>query len=221
MTDCPSCRAPLKDGDWTCGRCGAPVAGAGTASGATGSGYPPAGGARPDPYGYAPGYAPQPGAASAPASAGASGTLRLVVILTVLALVAIVAVWFFVVRGPAQTSGDEFLGTWTSAGSGIVSVVIARPVKDFEVTLTGAQATQTMTVPAHVDGDELKITVDDFATLAGEADAERFKDMLKALAGDFSIVFAGVDATHLRMTIEGSTSGREGADTATLTKATP
>jgi len=208
MTDCPSCGAALKDDDWTCGRCGAPVAGAGTASGATGSGY-------------APGYEPQPVAVSTSASAGASGTLRLVVILTVLALIAIVAVWFFVIRGPAQTSGDEFLGTWTAAGNGIGSVVIARPEEDFEVTITGSQATQKMTVPAQIDGDDLEITVDDLATLAGEASAERFKDTLEALYGDFTIVFAGVDATHLRMSVEGSKSAQAEDDTATLTKAAP
>ena len=32
MAECPSCSAPLKDGDWTCGACGAPVAGAGMAA---------------------------------------------------------------------------------------------------------------------------------------------------------------------------------------------
>ena len=32
MAECPNCHAPLKDGDWTCGKCGAPVAGAGMAA---------------------------------------------------------------------------------------------------------------------------------------------------------------------------------------------
>jgi len=217
MTDCPSCGAPLKDGDWTCGRCGAPVAGA-TRS-AQGSAGP---GGVPDPYGYAPGYEPRPAAPAAPVKKGASGTLLLVVILAVVALAAIIAVWFFVVRGAATTSGEEFLGSWTSTGGGISTVVVARPGDDFKVTLTGEQAAQKVTVPAHLDGDELVITVDDFATLAGEADADRFKDTLKALAGDFRIIFSSLGPARLQMRIEGTTASvDEAQSTVTLEKATP
>ncbi len=218
MTDCPSCGAPLKSGDWTCGGCGAPVAGAGMAAAGGGAEDVPY-----DPYGYAPGFEPQPAAAAAaPAPKGASGALRLVIILAVVAIIAIIAVWFFVIRGAATTNGDEFLGTWTTTTSGIGSVVVVRPADAFTVTLTGSQATQKVSVPAHIDGDELVITIDDFATIAGEANADRFKDTLKALAGDFKIVFASLDPTHLQMRIEGSTNaGQEADNTATLTKATP
>ncbi len=214
MTDCPSCGAALKQGDWTCGRCGAPVAGA-TQGGGGAAGAPPSS------YEYAPEYRPQPTTA-APSSSGSSGAIRLVVIGALVAVVAVVAVWFFVLRGGPSTSGDEFLGTWSATGSGIGTVLVTRPGDAFSVTLTGSQPEQKATVPAHIDGDELVITIDDFATMAGEGNAERFKDALKALAGDFSIVFSSIDATHLEMRIEGtSASGQEADTTATLVKATP
>lgn len=214
MTDCPSCGAALKQGDWTCGRCGAPVAGA-TQGGSGGAGAPPGS------YDYVPEYRPQP-APAAPAPSGASGAVRLVVIGAAVAVVAVVAVWFFVLRGGPSTSGEEFIGTWNATGSGIGSVLVTRPGDAFSVTLTGSQPEQTATVPAHIDGDELVITVDDFATMGGEGNAERFKDALRALAGDFSIVFSSVDATHLEMRIEGtSAAGQEADTTATLVKATP
>ena len=216
--DCPSCGGPIKSGDWTCGRCGAPVAGA--------AGGPPAGGtqssdygAQSDPSPYLPEYQPQPAAAVAAAPATSSGTLRLVIIIAVVALIAVFAVWFFVVRGPS-TNGDEFLGTWTGAGS-ITSVVVARPDDEFKVTLAGGQASQKVTVPAHIDGDELVITVDDFATLAGEANADAFKDTLKALAGDFRLIFRSIDPTHVELRVEGTnSSGQSGDTTITLVKAT-
>ena len=220
MTDCPSCGGPIKAGDWTCGNCGAPVAGAGGApvgaGGAQGGGHS----APSDPSPYLPEYQTQAAGAGAPAPAASSGALRLVIIFAVVALIAIVAVWFFVIRGP-KTNGDEFLGTWTGAGS-ITSVVVARPDDAFKVTLTGGQTSQQVTIPAHIDGTELVITIDDFATLAGEANADAFKDTLKALAGDFRLIFRSVDATHIQLRVEGTnTSGQSGDTTITLVKATP
>ena len=223
--DCPSCGGPIKSGDWTCGRCGAPAAGAGggpTAAGTQGSGY----GAQTDASPYLPEYQPQPATAGAAAAARApttsSGSLRLVIIIAVVALLAIFAVWFFVVRGP-KTSGDEFLGTWTATTQqGIATVAVTRPEDAFKVTIAGGQSGQQVTVPAHIDGKELVITIDDFATLAGEANADRLKDALKALAGDFRLTFSSVDATHLSLLISGTSPAGEKTDTtSTLVKATP
>ncbi len=216
MADCPSCGGALKDGDWTCGRCGVPVAGVGLAA-APGSEYDRGeAGGRPSPYGpssgWAPEYQPQP-AAAAPTDSGASGLLRLVVILAVLAVIAIVAVWFFVLRGPG-TTGEEFLGTWTaSAQQGIATAVVTRdPGGDFSVTISGSEQTEKVTVPAHLDGADLVITMDDFSQIAGEANAERFKNALKALAGDFRMVLTSVDATHVDLRIVGTSASGEDFD---------
>ena len=137
----------------------------------------------------------------------------------VVAVLAIVLVWFFVLRGPA-TTGDEFLGTWTATTQkGIATAVITQKDDAFSVTISGEQATQKVTVPAHLDGTELVITMDDFSQIAGEANAEQFKATLKALAGDFKIVFSSVDATHLDLRIVGtSPSGQDFDETIPLVK---
>jgi len=126
-------------------------------------------------------------------------------------------VWFFVLRGPS-TSGDEFLGTWTASEGGIGAATIVRTGGDFKVTLTGAKPEEALTVPARIDGKELVITTDDLAATAGEK-ADEFKKMLEAVAGDFRLVFASVDPTHLQMRIEGASDDLEEADsTTTLVK---
>ena len=232
MAECPSCRGPLKDGDWTCGTCGAPVAGAGMAA-APGAGQyagestaytaagTPAYGASPaygGPGEWGPEHQPQP-AAAAPAATGSSGLLRLVLIVGVIAILAIVLVWFFVLRGPA-TSGEEFLGTWTATTQqGIATVAITQPDDAFSVTITGSDQSQTITVPAHLDGTDLVITVDDFSQMAGEGNADAFKATLEALAGDFKMVFSSVDATHLGLRIVGTApSGQDYDQTISLTR---
>jgi hypothetical protein len=223
MAECPSCNAPLKDGDWTCGTCGAPVAGAGMAA-APGAGdyheaYGGGVGAPADAYG-APASWGEPHPAAAPASAGSSGLFKLVLIIGVVAVLAIVLVWFFVLRGPT-TTGEEFLGTWTaSTQQGIATVVVSHGGDDaFSVTISGSKEAEKVTVPARLDGADLVITMDDFSQIAGEANAERFRDALKALAGDFRMVFTSVDATHLDLRIVGtSASGQDFDQTIPLVK---
>ena len=98
----------------------------------------------------------------------------------------------------------------------------ARQGDDFEVMLTGEQPEEKVAVPAHIDGAELVIAIDDFVTMAGEANADRFEDTLKALAGDFRSVFAGVDPIRLQMRLEGTDDAGDAAkSTTTPTKATP
>ena len=226
MTDCPSCGAPLKDGDWTCGSCSAPVTGAGSAA-APGSAHGGGGaaGAPPDPAAtssWLPEYQPRPAAATAaPDKPGSSGLLRLVVIFAVVAIIAIVVVWFFFLRGPS-TTGEEFLGTWTaSTQQGIATVMVSHGGDDaFSVTISGSKEAEKVTVPAHLDGVDLVITMDDFSQIAGEANAQRFRDALEALAGDFRMVFTSVDATHLDLRIVGtSASGQDFDQTIPLVKA--
>ena len=162
---------------------------------------------------------PAGGAAAAPASASSSGLLKPVLIIGVVAVLGIVLVWFFVLRGSA-TSGEEFLGTWTATTQkGIATAVIAKKDDAFSVTLSGNDASQKVSVPAHLDGAELIITMDDFSQMAGEGNAEQFKATLKALAGDFRLVFSSLDATHLSLRIVGtSTSGQDFDESIPLVK---
>jgi hypothetical protein len=215
MAVCPNCKAPLKDGDWTCGSCGVPVAGAGMAT-APGAGdyhetYGGGAGAPPEAYGAPTSWGePRPAGGAAPTVAGSSGLLRLVLIIGAIAVIAIVLVWFFVLRGPT-TTGEEFLGTWTaSTQTGIATATIAKQDDAFSVTLSGSQQGQKVTVPAHLDGKDLVITLDDFSQMAGEASADQLKDALKALAGDFRMVFSSVDPGNLSLRIVGtSPSGQD------------
>ena len=226
MAECPNCHAPLKDGDWTCGTCGGPVAGAGMAAapGAGGDYHAAysggAAGAPADTYSASSAWRGDP-AATPPVSAASSGLLKTVLIIAVVAILAIVAVWFFVLRGPT-TSGDEFVGTWTATTQqGIGTAVITKKDEAFTVVISGSQASQKVTVPARLDGTELVITMDDFSHIAGEANAERFKAALEALAGDFKLVFSSVDATHLSLRIVGkSPSGQDIDETIPLVKDT-
>jgi hypothetical protein len=233
MAECPSCNAPLKDGDWTCGACGAPVAGAGmaaapgagpyagettayTAPGAPAYGAPPASGS---PGAWGPEHQPRPAAVAAPASTGSSGLLKLVLVVGAVAVLAVVLVWFFALRGPS-TTGEEFLGSWTAATQqGIATITVSRDGDAFAVAITGNDTSQKVTVPAHLDGTDLIITMDDFSQMAGEGNAEAFKTTLKALAGDFEMIFSSVDATHLDLRIVGTAaSGQDFDETIPLTK---
>jgi hypothetical protein len=225
MAKCPSCNAPLKEGDWTCGACGAPVAGAGMAA-APGAGdyhetYGGGAGAPAGDYSAPTSWGePHPaGAGAAPASAGSSGLLKLVFIVGLIAVLAIVLVWFFVLRGPT-TTGEEFLGTWAATTqTGITTVVIAKDADAFTVTLSGSQQGQKVSVPAHLDGKDLLITLDDFSQMGGEASAGQLKDALKALAGDFRMIFSSVDADAVSLQIIGtSPSGQDYDQTFPLAK---
>ena len=132
---------------------------------------------------------------------------------------AVVAVWFFALRGPS-TTGEEFVGSWTgTTKNGIATTVIVKQEDAFAVTLSGSQQGQTVTVPAHLDGMDLVITLDDFSKIAGEANADQMKDALKALAGDFRMVFSSVDANDLSLRIVGtSPSGQDYDQTFPMTK---
>ena len=213
MAKCPNCDAPLKDGDWTCGACGAPVAGA-PASASAGAYSAPA-----SQQDYLPEYRSQGTAAAPAAKQGSSGALRLVLIFAAIAIVAVVAVWFFALRGPS-TTGEEFVGSWTaSTQGGIATAVIVKEGDAFTVTLAGSQQGQSVSVPAHLDGVDLVITLDDFSQMAGEANADRFKDALEALAGDFRMVFTSVSASDLSLRIVGSSpSGEDYDQTFPMTK---
>jgi hypothetical protein len=220
MAECPSCKAPLKDGDWTCGQCGAPVAGAGMAAAPDAGDYHETygrgAGAPADTYGSSTSWGdPHPAAgsaAAAPSSAGSSGLLRLVLIIGVIAILAIVLVWFFVLRGPT-TTGEEFVGTWTaSTQTGIATATIAKTDDAFTVTISGSQQGQKVAVPAHLDGKDLVITLDDFSQMGGEAGAGQLKDALKALAGDFRMIFSSVDAQNLSLQIMGTSPAGQDYD---------
>ncbi|MCX6363388.1 MAG: zinc ribbon domain-containing protein [Actinobacteria bacterium] len=208
MATCASCGKEIRDNDWTCGNCGAPVAtsGAASGSGAGSSGYassyePPADYGAPVAYG-----AP---AAPPAMKSGLSHSTVTIIIVAALAVVAIIAVWFFFVRGTGGTS--PFLGTWNEPNGGAATVEITLKSGDFKVKMTGTDASgneKAYTIPAHLDGSDLAITVDDFVKATGDKEkAAQAKAIFETLIKDFRIVFTVKDPTHLKMAVEGTPVG--------------
>src|SRR5450759_2199528 len=184
MATCASCGKEIRNDDWTCGHCGAPVTGAGAAAGSGAS-----------PSGYAPSYEPQPaaygapeayGAAAAPplAKGGLSHTTLTIILVAAVAVVAILAVWFFFLRG----GSSPFDGTWNAGAGGMGAIAISGSSDDFKVKTTSADASgeqKSYTVPAHMDGTDLVITVDDFIKASGnEAQASQAKAAFETIVKD-------------------------------------
>jgi hypothetical protein len=161
----------------------------------------------------APGYEP-PAAYGAPAAApaaegGLSRTTLAIIVVAAVAVVAIVAVWFLFVRGTGGTS--PFLGTWNEPNGGTATVEIKKKSGDFKVTMSGKDAAGTQksyTIPAHLTGSSLEITIDDFITATGnEEQAAQAKAAFASMIRDFRLVFTLKDPTHLGMRVEGSPVG--------------
>jgi hypothetical protein len=214
MAICGSCGKEMQDNNWTCGSCGAPVlgtsavAGANTSFGGSATSYetPPAAYGGAEAHGAPAVY----GAPAAPAArSGLSRAAIIVILAAVLAVVAIIAVWFFVVRGTGGTS--PFLGTWNEPGNGTATIEITLKSGDFKVTMTGkdaAGAEKSYTIPAHLEGSDLVITVDDFVKATGnEEKAAQAKAIFETLIKDFRLVFTLNDPAHLNMEVEGTPVG--------------
>jgi uncharacterized protein YxeA len=204
MATCASCGKEIRDDDWTCGACGAPVVRAGAAGGGRPSGYTTSYDEQPGAYEAAMAYG-APAAAPA-ARRGLSRSTVTIIIVAALAVVAIIAVWFFFVRGTGGTS--PFLGTWNEPNGGTATITIKLKSGDYKVTMTGNDASgtqKTYTIPAHLAGSSLEITVDDFIKASGnEEQAAQAKAAFETLIKDFRLVFTLKDPTHLEMKVEGT-----------------
>lgn len=192
MAECPRCHAPLKPGALACGVCGLGVDAAGGA----------------------------PAAAAGAKNAAHSRRLRWVVIGGALAVTAVVLVWYFAVRAPA-TTGDEFVGTWRSQSmQSIGSAAVSHWGDAFRVLLTSGQTGQQAHVTAHLDGEHLVITPDDFGAL-GDPGADKLKLLLALAAGDFRITLSSAGPDQLRLTLRGtSPAGQDVDERATLERVT-
>ncbi len=172
-------------------------------------------GAGGSPSGYAPSYESPPAAYGAPVAYGApaaapvakgglSRTTVTVLVLAVVAVIAILAVWFFVLRG----GSSPFDGTWNASTASVGTIVISGSGDGFKVKMTGTDASgekKSSVVPAHLDGADLVITVDDFVKASGDAaQAAQLKAIFEAIIKDFRLVFTLQDSTHLKFAVEGT-----------------
>ena len=204
MATCASCGKEIRDNDWTCGHCGAPV----TRTGGGAADEAP-GGSASSAYGYAPGFGPPPAGATAssPAATPGGGMSRAtltILIVAIVAIIAIIAVWFLFLRG----GSSPFDGSWNASASGMGAIAISGSGDAFKVKITGTDTsgeTKSYTVPAHMDGTDLVITVDDFIKASGNQEqASQAKALFEAIIKDFRLVFTLQDSTHLKMTVEGT-----------------
>lgn len=204
MPTCESCGKEIKEGDWSCGFCGAPVAKSPSAAGTAYAPQEGAGGS--DVYSAAAGY--QPAISTTAPSRGMSRGLLIGIVAAVVVVVAVVAVWFFFLRG----GGSPFDGTWNAgSAAGAAQIVITGSGDGTKIEFTGKDAsgqTRSSTVPAHMDGPDLVVTVDDFIKATGNAQqAAQIKAAFEAIIKDFRLVFSLQDATHLKMSVEGTLAG--------------
>jgi hypothetical protein len=234
MAICASCGKEIRDDVWACGSCGAPVTHAepddtageqGSAYGA--EGYSPyasqaaasagmgAYGAATTSYGSAaegmtPYGTPLPQAAPA-SSGGLSQVTKLALAGAVVAIVAIVAVWFFVVRGSG--GGDQFLGTWNAVKNGEGGLVIERGDDGLQVSMVGTDQERVGPLKTELSGGDLEIKLE--AAGGDEADkaaVDIVRALFEASIEDFKLTLRVRTADgHLLMTVSGKakTGGSE------------
>lgn len=164
------------------------------------------------------GEQPLPGRASgAPQKAASRGTSRAVVIAAIvgfLAVAAIVAVWFFVLRGGGGGDISPYVGQWqiTVPGSTMAQTLsIADVDGDAELTMTVSQAGQAAVQAGGpfkmgLDGDRLYTTFEptDDASEEQKMAAEMISSAFGAMVDDFKMVFTrGSSPDVLTLSIEG------------------
>ena len=201
MATCPNCGTDARDGAWTCGTCGSPL------------GPPAATDTYQEPV-YDKAYydAPTTYGTAAPtiqplrAGRTSSGSkLPWLVVLAVVAIAAVVGVWFFVLQ-PAP--GAQCIGTWrgsqsTAAGNLASTVTIARSGALYLVTETAGKK-NIGPFSATLKNGHLESTYDYVGHDATQAAAVAAAKNMEALAyKDFKVVFT-VEQGTLAIAVQGS-----------------
>ena len=169
MTTCAGCGEQIRDDDWACGSCGAPVA----------KGAPPA-----DPYGY--GDTSYAAPAPTAARGGLSSTTLTVLVVAIVAVAVIIGVWFFVLR---DSGGTQFIGTWTATDGTTDGLVIAKSEGEFQISILGADQQRVGPLKGELHGDELEIKLESANDDEAEAAAVAVvKAMFEALVEDFELL---------------------------------
>jgi hypothetical protein len=192
MATCGECGREINDGAWVCGLCGAPVTDRGPSPDT--SNYYEYAEASPVTGEYTSSqYVPGAPVLAASPNGRAGRAPRLIWVIALgglVAVLAIVAVWFFVLRGPGP--GVGFAGTWRGTTGGTTTeVVIAATGTGYELSMSnkdgksiGPFATQM------VDGN---LTTSLEAT-AGSSDKQKaaaalFKQIMSSIYQNFTMVF--------------------------------
>jgi len=199
MGTCPHCGKELREGAWVCGFCGEPLAQGGAAA-EDGQAAPPATSVvGRDGLEYSTVAAPRVTAAPSPRT---SRLLWLVVGAGMLAVLAVVLVWLFVLR---DTGHGPFTGTWTVPGNDVVRLKI-EDQSGYQLTFTDGEGRDIGPFMATLNGTRLESKL----LLKGGGGAEGlagqfFQSVLSSTLGDFTIVFTpGQRDDRLVMSVEGA-----------------
>ncbi len=210
MATCPTCGTDARDGAWTCGTCGSPLGPPAAADTCQEPAYDKAYYEAPTAYGTA---APTAYGTAAPSTqplragkVSKGSRLPWLVALAIVAIVAVVGVWFLVLK-PAP--GARFLGTWHGSGASAKTGSIAYTVT---ITRSGALYLVTETISARkigpfsatLKGGHLESTygyAGHDATQAAMLAAAR--NMMAAAVRDFKVVFT-VDQGTLTIAVQGA-----------------
>jgi hypothetical protein len=214
MATCRECGREIRDDAWVCGLCGAPVisGGSGPESG--------------DHYAYARGdagagdYASSQYVPGAPVIAGgrqrrAGRSSRLVWVVGLgglVAVLAIVAVWFFVLRGPG--AGVGFAGTWRTTTADATEVIISTKGSGYELSIAGKDGKSTGPFVTTMVGGNLTTNLEAAAgsDAQQQAAAVLFKQIMGGVYQGFTMVFSHrVSDDTLLLTLQGvsTAAGRE------------
>jgi len=151
-------------------------------------------------------------------SGGLSSTVKLVLALAVVAILAIVAVWFFVLRDSG--GGDQFVGTWTAVQSGEGGLVIERGGDGLQVSILGAGTEPVGPLKTELDGDELEIKLE--AVSDDETDkaaVEMVRALFEATIEDFKMTLRVRAADgHLLLNVAGKSKVGGGQATTQVTE---
>lgn len=198
MAACASCGEPLRDGVWICGACGAPVAAGGPAA--------------PDPYAEA-SVSSLPAAPPSAATHGLTDLTKLVLIGGLVAVLAIAGVWFFLLRGAADT---YFVGTWNSTNG--EQFRIDRVGGSQHLFLIGPNGQSVGPFKTAVKGEVLQTTLEP----AGGSSQEKATANLwhaAMLNGSISFEFRrGDDGDHATLWVTGLTGTPSAKQAASLTR---
>jgi hypothetical protein len=226
MATCSSCAKEIRDDVWVCGFCGAPATPAAPSGEAS-----PAERYDETPKEQAPASPAAPAAVPAPRP-GLSRTTWIVLGAGVVAVLACVAVWFFVLRG-GGTADPNLLGTWTpvatasapSNQAGVGDLTISKSGSGYIFTIAQTGSQSTISFKGKPKGGNLESTLE-LATgsAADKAAADLLRGIFSAMMKDFRLVFVSESRMSMRLELRGTLKNGvkpTGSTTAEYTRVSP
>jgi|GEM_PF-3348351 len=153
-----------------------------------------------------------PSTAPAKERTGISHAVLIAAVLGIAAVVAVVAVWFFVLRGGPGGDLTPFVGDWqlTVPGATVTQTMVIEDADGEGQLLFDVQGQRAGPYKLEFDGDRLVTSFEptDDASEEQKQAAEMIRSAFGSMVDDFRMVFVpGADADSLTMTVEGEMKG--------------